>query len=63
MALCKECETEVIWIKTPNGKNMILDAKETTVYIKLINPLQWVQVRGHVPHWATCPNAKDFKKE
>ena len=21
------------------------------------------QIEGHVPHWATCPKAKDFKRE
>lgn len=57
---CKKCGAPLKWVQTKNLKWMPLDAK----------PQKMIQVkegRGEVidvymPHWSTCPNAKDFKK-
>ena len=60
MPKCKSCNAEIKWVEMATGKKMPLDAK----------PLQMVQVKEgigqvipvYMPHWATCQNAKDFKK-
>ena len=63
MPKCKGCDAEIIWIKTANGKNMPIDAKERTFYINWDSDKFSTQaIKGNQPHWATCPKAKDFKK-
>jgi hypothetical protein len=66
------CGAEIIWVLTPAGKWTPVDAKPVRVYILEID--QRVEnstglagrpgklVAGHVPHWATCPAAKQFGK-
>ena len=71
MANCKGCGAEVKWITMPTGKNMICDAKLTqgagewkgvlVLDNGVIIQRPTSEIRGHVPHWATCPKAKDFK--
>jgi hypothetical protein len=56
-SVCQGCGIYIEWIKTEAGKNMPVDPKE----ISLINREGEV-VKGFMPHWATCPKAKDFKK-
>jgi hypothetical protein len=61
---CKKCEARIIWVRTENDKNMPLDAKK--VRIAVLDHDQAVverYVEGHVPHWATCPAADDFRKQ
>ena len=44
---CWGCGAIIQWFKTPRGKRMPMD----------------VDADGNAePHWATCPNAKDFRK-
>ncbi|KKL57067.1 hypothetical protein LCGC14_2239150 [marine sediment metagenome] len=58
---CRGCHQEIKWAEMPTGKKMPLDYK----------PLIMVQVtegigemiKVYMPHWATCPKAKDFKKK
>jgi len=60
MNKCKKCGASILWVKTKNLKNMPLDAE----------PRKMVQVKEgigevidvYMPHWATCPNAKEFRK-
>jgi hypothetical protein len=43
---CRGCGGPIQWWKTPKGKFMPMD----------------VDLDGNSkPHWATCPNAKDFR--
>lgn len=61
MPKCKGCGQEIKWVEMATGKKMPVDAK----------PVVMIQIKGGVgqavsfykPHWATCPNAKDFKRE
>jgi hypothetical protein len=47
-AACRGCGARLEWWITPRGKKMPMD----------------VDAEGNCePHWATCPNAKDFKKQ
>lgn len=57
MAICKGCGAEIVWIKTPNGKNMPCNAEKTII----VTP-EGQTVTGHIPHWATCPQSKNFKQ-
>jgi hypothetical protein len=73
VASCRECGAPIIWGETPAGKMMPLNAepiapprgtwaltvgktrRATLDDIRLMRPL-------HEPHWATCPDAKSFRK-
>ena len=59
---CKGCGAAIIWIKTAKGKNMPIDAKPVKAYLPdPVNEYSFVDV--HLPHWGTCPKARDFKKK
>ena len=58
MAKCKGCGAEIVWIKTINGKNMPCNAEKTTIITE-----KGETITGHIPHWATCPKYKNFKKQ
>lgn len=47
-AICVGCSAPIEWWKTPKGKPIPM------------NPMANDQALAE-PHWATCPNAKDFK--
>lgn len=57
MANCKGCGAEIIWLKTKNGKSMPCDANKVTIITE-----NGETVTGYVPHWATCPKYKQFKR-
>jgi len=59
MPECKGCGAKINWIQTARGKMTPVDAKETSIYVTGTQSL----VRGHVPHWATCEKAADFKRK
>lgn len=57
---CKSCKTAILWVITPKGKKIPVDAKKTRVcqLIDISGELKIEEVHeGHVSHWATCPNA------
>lgn len=56
MAKCKGCQADIVWIKTANGKNMPCNTEKTTIITT-----DGQTVVGHIPHWATCPQYKNFK--
>lgn len=58
MAKCKGCGAEIVWITTKAGKQMPCNNEKTTIVTE-----QGETVTGHVPHWATCPAFKKFKKK
>lgn len=71
---CSSCGAEIIWIKTPKGKSMPLDATpdpKGNVVIKdgLAVVLRLEQLgdpslgkRRFMPHWATCEHAAQHRK-
>ena len=62
MSKCKGCGAEIKWIRTENNKNMPLDLELITIYIVDVAGFPRL-AKGHQIHWATCPEAKQFKKK
>lgn len=58
MATCKSCGSAIIFISTKGGKMMPCNAKRTVV----ITP-QGETISGHESHFATCPQAEEFRRE
>ncbi len=66
-SLCKSCGADIVWIVTPAGKAMPLDAKATTMWLVDGEGAQQgsprakpVQVRQS--HFATCPHAEEHRR-
>lgn len=65
-AKCRSCNANIIWIRMESGEWMPVDArKPMLVYTGKDGnqPGQLIQSSGYVPHWATCPNAKQHKRK
>ena len=69
MSTCKGCGAEVLWVKTPAGKSMPLDAAPVTLWVvendggKLVSAD--VRARGVIArrsHFETCPKADEFRR-
>ena len=65
MAECKSCKAEIIWIKTPAGRNHPVDAEPMSMWVQNedhpVNQQGWSIVQGHISHFATCPNADQHR--
>ncbi len=72
---CRGCKKQIIWTRTPAGRNMPCDPGMITFTAgagseTFITPDGQTKhgkrseegERGYIPHWATCPNWKQFKK-
>lgn len=57
MAKCKSCGADIVWIETVNGKKMPCNSEKTTIVTE-----DGKTIIGHIPHWATCPNAGTHRK-
>lgn len=68
MAQCKKCKAEIVWVETPAGKLMPCDPGEVFAQTavtpggEVFKAESGGKVWGLVPHWATCPNADEFRK-
>jgi hypothetical protein len=60
-AKCSGCGADIMWLKTPRGKNMPVDLKGEQ-RVMLNDKGEAVVIRAYMPHWANCPKAKEFKK-
>lgn len=68
---CRGCGKEIWWVKTKNGKNAPVDLDQT--FAKKDGT--WMvdgdghffkasmNDAGYMPHFATCPQAANFRKE
>lgn len=56
--VCRSCGAPVVWLKTRKGKDMICEAKVTVIYTA-----EGDQVRGHEPHWSSCPDAMEWRSD
>lgn len=65
----RTCRQYIVWMRTENGKAIPVDPESVDE-----GTLEWTEdVRGrpvplfdaeeHVAHWATCPDANDFRKQ
>ena len=52
---CRGCGEPIEWWITPRGKKLPMTVK------KAGDPLK-TSAEIREPHWATCPNAKEFRK-
>jgi len=62
MAVCKGCGAEIKWIKTATGKNTPVDAVSEKRYSFFPFTDEWLLLDSYQSHWATCPNANQFRK-
>jgi hypothetical protein len=53
-SFCRGCHAPIEWWITPNGKKMPMIVESTATILKASGDVR-------KPHWADCPNAKDFK--
>lgn len=56
MPKCRKCSAEIEWVKTNSGKSMPVDAET-------YHGEAYYDVNKHMSHFATCPNADDFRAE
>ena len=57
MTTCRGCGAEIVWITSPRGKPIPCDPPEVTVVTEAGHV-----VSGRVSHWATCPQAEQFRR-
>jgi len=60
---CKKCNAEIIWIKMDSGKSMPCNVEKTTIVTRPFKTNTGMVITGHIPHWATCPFADEFRKD
>lgn len=57
---CRACGAPIEWWITNNGKKMPMDVvpvKDTDNFFAPVKEFE------RIPHWSTCPNAKDFRNK
>lgn len=64
---CKSCNEKIVFLKTKNNKYIPVNWKSLLMQDKR-NYLENVKVifnpdRGHISHFATCPNSSKFRKK
>jgi hypothetical protein len=77
MSTCKACGEEILFLRTPAGKFLPVDADsfgphQITKGVTIVTEAGSVirggalitgTVYGYVPHWATCSHPDQFRKE
>ena len=78
MPCCKGCGAPILWYRTADGKPMPCNPVPITYWKQTEGRKKVLTLggeivsceydgdgdgeTGYIPHWATCPNAKDFRK-
>lgn len=62
MSLCSSCGAEILWVTMPSGKSMPVDIIPTMVVVLSSDNKRGTMRRGHISHFATCPNAGQHRK-
>lgn len=60
MPKCRTCGAEIAWVKMTTHGNMPVDSDSKEKRICILNHIGHV-LDTYIPHWATCPNAKEWK--
>lgn len=60
---CKLCNAPLVFVKGPKGKQMVFDEKPKTSWYIDEESNEARPFKSYVPHWATCPNAEDFRRK
>lgn len=73
MSKCKGCGAEIKWVKMISDNSMPVDKKPVKMIIigedlpegtvSNFQPNRGHMVSVYMPHWTTCPKAKDFKNK
>jgi len=61
-SVCKGCGAAIIWVTSPNGSPMPLDAKAPTYARADSETDRVVRSNALVTHFATCRDADKFSK-
>jgi len=60
---CRGCGAAILWIQTPAGKRTPIDAIPLTGWAYSAEWGAWRLIEVHVSHFATCPQAEQFRKK
>ena len=65
MPKCKSCDAEIYWVKTKKGKAMPVDMDSVDQYYTIHGkmPTEFRQEGILTSHFATCPNANEFRQK
>lgn len=55
---CRSCGAAIVWFKTSSGKKMPVDEATT----QPTDAEHQLDLKRHVSHFATCPNANQHRK-
>lgn len=61
MKKCRGCGATIFWIRMHTGRMMPCDTDKQVFVVD--GPVGGQVYKGYRPHWASCPNAADFKKK
>jgi hypothetical protein len=69
VAKCKACGAEIMWLRTNADKAMPVDVEPDEggnlviegFSVRVVDLFTPAEAERYMPHWATCPNAKEFK--
>lgn len=59
-AECRSCGAVIYWVTMPSGRKMPLD-RGRQVRVGYVEDQGFVALGTYVPHWATCPNAREHR--
>lgn len=65
MATFRACGAEIVFARTPQGKNMPLDAGSKTMFVVeggAGTPVTCKPIQVRTPHWATCTSPDEFRR-
>jgi hypothetical protein len=59
---CQSCKAYIVWVITKNGKSMPIDYDKRSEGMYPISPPLVYDSTRMRSHFATCPDAKKFRK-
>jgi len=59
---CRSCGAQIIWVKMRGGKSMPVNPERVRIVLANNDHTDGTVITGHLPHWATCPNADQHRK-
>lgn len=62
VSLCRSCKAEVIWVRSPSGAWLILDAKPIPHLYEVTDGKVRALRQVFVSHFTTCPQANEWSK-
>lgn len=71
MSSCRTCGADIIWVETPSGRSMPLDAQPTEIgnieingdSIRFVKRDRNATTPRYVSHFSTCPDAAKHRKK